>query len=116
MNEHEFFAQHPMRPWKSSDFQEASPSAPALWLSARLWGDIGRTTRQLLADSPEIPNGLDLSELRTLERMLVYFGGTWPATPGIPKGSVIVIGGHSFTIHEARCEIVRRAIEFLERR
>jgi hypothetical protein len=116
MNEQEFFAQHPMRPWKSSDFQDASPSAPPLWLSERLWGDVGRMTRQLLADYPEIPTGLGLPELRTLERMLVYFGGSWPATPGIPKDSVIIVGSLSYTVWQARCEIVRRAIEFLEHR
>ncbi len=116
MKEQEFFARYPMRPWKSSDFQGASPSAPPLWLSARLWGDAGRMTHQLLADSPEIPTGLALPELRTLERLLVHFGGGWPATPGIPKESVIMIGGLSYTMWEARYEIVRRAIEFLERR
>lgn len=115
MNEHEFFAQHPMRPWKRSDFQNAGASAPALWLCARLWGDVERMTRQLLANSPEIPAGLGLRELRTLERMLVHFGDGWPATPGIPKDSRIVIGGLSYTMWEARYEIVRRAIEFLER-
>lgn len=116
MNEHKFFAQHPMRPWKRSDFENALPSAPALWLSARLWCDVGRMTRQLLANSPEIPTGLGLPQLRTLERMLVHFGGSWPTTPGIPKDSMIIIGGLSYTLWEARYEIVRRAIEFLERR
>ncbi len=116
MNEQEFFAQHPMRPWKRSDFENALPSAPAFWLCAKLWGDVGRMTRQLLANSPEIPRGLGLPELRMLERMLVRFGGSWPATPGIPKDSTIVIGGLCYTVWQARYEIVRRAIEFLERR
>lgn len=115
MNEHEFFAHHPMRPWKRSDFQNALASAPAFWLCASLWGDAERMTRQLLANSPEIPTGLGLRELRTLERILVHFGGSWPATPGIPKDSRIIIGGFSYTMWEARYEIVRRAIEFLER-
>lgn len=116
MDEHEFFAQHPLRPWTRSDFENALPSAPAFWLCARLWGDVGRMTRQLIANSPEIPMGLGLPELRTLERMLVHFGGSWPATPEIPKDSVIIVGGLSYTIWEARYEIVRRAIEFLEGR
>jgi|SRR5579862_5638260 len=115
MNEHEFFAQHPMRPWKRSDFENALPSAPAFWLCAKLWGDVERMTRQLLANSPEIPVGLGLPELRTLEGMLVRFGESWPATPGIPKDSVLMIGGLCCTMWEARYEIVRRAIEFLER-
>jgi hypothetical protein len=116
MNEHEFFAQHSMRTWKRSDFENALPSAPAFWLCAKLWGDVERMTRQLLANRPEIPTGLGLPELRALERMLVYFGRAWPATPGIPKDSVIIAGGLSYTMWQARYEIVRRAIEFLERR
>ena len=120
MDEDEFFAQHPMRPWTLSDFEnahrEGTALAHALWLGNKLWGDIERMTRQLIANSPEIPTGLGLRELRTLERMLVRFGGSWPATPGIPKDSRIIIGGLSYTMWEARYEIVRRAIEFLERR
>ena len=116
MNEHEFFALHPMRPWKRSDFENALPSAPSFWLCAKLWGDVGKITRQLLLNSPEIPTGLGLPELRMWERMLVHFGSNWPATPGIPNHLVIIVGGLSYTVWEARYEIVRRAIEFLERR
>ena len=122
MDEHEFFAQHPMRPWKDSDFQHAQQEgtalAYALWLSTKLWGDAETLRRQLLAASPEIPAGLDLEQLRALERLArlgLRFGDRWH-WPRIPKGSVVFIGERSLTIWEARYEIVRRAIEFLERR
>ena len=122
MDEHEFFAQHPMRPWTRSDFEnahrEGTALAQALWLSNKLWGDAETMTRQLLAASPEIPAGLGLQELRSLERLArlgLRFGDRWHG-PRVPKGSALWIGGRSLTIWEARYEIVRRAIDFLEHR
>lgn len=113
MNEHEFFAQHPMRPWTHSDFQrEGGALARALPLSAELWGDPETLRRGLLAAFPEIPVGLGLPELRVLERLarLGLRFGDRRAEP------MVIINGRSFTVWEARYEIVRRAIEFLERR
>ncbi len=115
MDEDEFFAQHPMRPWTSSDFQrESGALARALPLRAELWGDPETLRRRLLAAFPEIPAGLGLPELRVLERL---------ARLGLRFGDrrmgpmvIININGRSFTVWEARYEIVRRAIEFLERR
>lgn len=116
MDEDEFFARNPMRPWTRFDSQANEPAMRALWLGKTLWGDVGRMTRQLLATSPEIPAGLGLPELRMLEGMLVYFGDSWPSSPGIPKGAAIVVSGSSYTIWQARYKIVLRAIDFLERR
>lgn len=121
MDEHEFFAQHPMRPWTRSDFenahQEGTALAQALWLDNKLWGDHETMKRQLLAASPEIPAGMGLPELRALERLArlgLRFGDRWH-WPRAPK-TFVWIGGRSLTIWEARYEIVRRAINFLERR
>jgi hypothetical protein len=120
MDEDDFFSRYPMRPWTRSDFEnahrEGTALAYALWLSNKLWDDPETMRCQLLAASPEIPAGMGLPELRALERLarlgLRYSGSRhWPQAP---KGFVW-IGGRSLTIWEARYEIVRRAIDFLER-
>jgi hypothetical protein len=116
MDEHDFFAQHPMRPWTRSDFEnadrEGTALAQALWLSNKLWGDHETVKCQLLAASPEIPAGMGLPELRALERL---------ARLGLRHGdrapkAFVWVDGRSLTIWEARYEIVRRAIDFLEYR
>ncbi len=117
MDEDEFFAQYPMPPWTYSDFQrESGALARALPLSAELWGDPETLRRRLLAAFPEVPAGLGLPELRVLERLarLGLRFGDRRAAQRIPKGSMVIINGRPFTLWEARYEIVRRAIEFLE--
>lgn len=112
MDEHDFFAQHPMRPWTYSDFQrESGALARAVPLSAELWGHPETMRRQLSAAFPEIPAGLGLPELRVLER-LTHLGLRY--SDRAPK-AFVWIGGRSLTLWEARYEIVRRAIDFLER-
>lgn len=120
MDEDEFFAQHPMHPWTRSNFenahQEGTALAQALWLSNKLWGDHETMKHQLLATSPEIPAGIGLLELRALERM-ARLGLRYSDTqysPRAPK-AFVWIGERSLTIWEARYEIVRRAIDSLER-
>ena len=89
-------------------------------LTVGLWG---RTPddlqRQLLAPHPEIPSGFDLDDYRELLRSAEQI-----SVPLIdPRYAVlafssqaIFVGTQSFTLWEARCEIVRRAIEYLESR
>ncbi|HEY3768123.1 MAG TPA: hypothetical protein VGN44_05580 [Candidatus Angelobacter sp.] len=93
-------------------------------LGAVLWG---RTSddlqRQLLAPHPDIPLGIGLSDLRELlrnvELMLAAFHDEKGALASISialSSPTITIGTQQFTAWEARCEIVRRAIQYLETR
>ena len=89
-------------------------------LTVGLWG---RTPddlqRQLLAPYPEIPSGFELDDLRELlrsvERISVPLIDPRYAVQWF-SSQTILVGTQSFTVWEARCEIVRRAIEYLESR
>jgi hypothetical protein len=92
-------------------------------LALALWG---RTAvdlqRQLLPRYPQLPSGFDLAEYRDLyiyAHQLTQIMSTarpgWLQSLGRSTG-VVFAGGERFTEWEARCEIVRRAIEFLESR
>jgi hypothetical protein len=91
-------------------------------LGAVLWG---RTPddlqRQLLAPHPEMPPGIGLADLRELlrsvEAMLAAFHDEKSMLGSISialSSPTIAIGTQQFTAWEARCEIVRRAIQYLE--
>ena len=98
-----------LRPWKRDDLNK---DLEALALSAELWADRNNLTRQLLAASPEIPAGLDHRGLCTLLGVAllgIRFGGN--PFVRVSQETPIVIGGRPFTFHEARYEIVLRAIK-----
>ena len=91
-------------------------------LAIALWG---RTPddlqRQLLAPYPEIPTGFDLANFQDLQRrvQLLSVGISDPrnALSRLAFSSqTIFVGTQRYTASEARCEIVRRAIEYLENR
>jgi hypothetical protein len=92
-------------------------------LGIKLWG---RTSddlqRQLLSPYPEIPSGFDLEDFRELQRSAQIISqnlgdprNVWLSRSAI-SSATIFIGTQRFTAWEARCEIVRRAIEYLEKR
>jgi len=124
MNEDEFFANSQMRPWQ----REEVANQERIWgLAAALWGDADHLKRQLLAPSPSIPEGFDLTDLRRLEGLarfclrLTDSASPWTASKlawllrmGRPTEE-IVIGTDRYTVFEARYEIVRRAIAARER-
>jgi hypothetical protein len=68
------------------------------------------------------PSGFALADFRELERSVreVAFVMSNPRQKWLPRmaafSSVIFVGAERLTIWEARCEIVRRAIEYLEER
>jgi hypothetical protein len=98
-----------LRPWTRDDLNK---DVEALALSEKLWGDRDNLTRQLLAPSPEIPARLDHRGLYTLLGVAllgIRFGGN--PVSGVSQETPIVIGGRAFTFHEARYEIVVRAIK-----
>jgi hypothetical protein len=113
MDEQEFFSSNRFRPLRQGDLEDFQR---VLILGARLWGDIQYLERQLLAPSPEIPPGAGLQELLKLAQWAKMSldlddRATWLQ---ISKGTVIVAGDRRFSIHEARYEIVRRAIASIE--
>jgi hypothetical protein len=98
-----------LRPWRRDDLNK---DLEALALAEKLWGDPDNLTRQLLAPSPEIPPGLDHRGLCTLLGVAllgIRFGGT-PVLE-IPQKAHIIVGGRPLTVHEARYEIVLKAIK-----
>jgi len=92
-------------------------------LAIALWGrTIDDLQRQLTAPSPEIPSGFELADFRELQRRTqeISAGLSDPRFASLThlvafSSQTILVGTQSFTAWEARCEIVRRAIEYLER-
>ncbi len=91
-------------------------------LGVALWGKTdGDLQHQLRRPHPEIPPGFDVSDFRKLLRVCaqVVSADAVSATQAglghlVPWSRTIVVGSESFTVLEARCEIVRRAIDYLE--
>lgn len=122
MTEEEFDASMPLRPFRSEDTMHLeADAARCTTLGLALWG---RTSddlqRQLNAPAPEIPSGCDLADLRKLHRTaesiataLANPRNAWLSSP--PPSPDIFAGAKRFTAWEARCEVARRAIEYLEK-
>lgn len=77
--------------------------------------------RQLLASHPEIPTGYDLADFRDLQRHLELVTGalgdprnTWLSPLRTAALGVIEVGTQRLSVWEARLEILRRAIDYLE--
>jgi hypothetical protein len=90
-------------------------------LGLALWGRTSADLqRQLLAVHPEIPSGFNLDDLRDLERDAQVISSclSEPRFAWLSHLTfcywVISAGTQNFTEWEARCEIVRRAIKYLE--
>jgi hypothetical protein len=91
-------------------------------LGIALWGrNSGDLQRQLLASHPEIPPGFDLENFwylyRSAQRIAENLNNprhAW-SLPFARSSAMISVGTQRFTEGEARCEIVRRAIEYLEK-
>jgi hypothetical protein len=91
-------------------------------LGAALWGKTNDLRRQLLRPYPAIPPGYgvrDLHDLLQVSGLMVSAIATAYKTVGLPHAfntsAAIVVHDRSYTAWEARCEIVRRAIEHLEK-
>jgi hypothetical protein len=93
-------------------------------LGIALWGrTLDDLQRQLLAPSPEIPSGFELANFRELQRSAqeISAGLSDPRFASLSQSHLafssqaIFVGTQPFTAREARCEIVRRAIEYLEK-
>jgi hypothetical protein len=129
MDEQEFDALF-HRPFGKADFQRADAQwgRSATLASALFGGTPEDLRRQLVASYPQIPAGFDLADFRALEQHvqtisgLVLSGSSNPRmawlSPWLTQfaSATITIGGQRYTVWEARCEIVRRVIEYLESR
>jgi hypothetical protein len=124
MDEEEFDASFHLLPFGRVDATRADAQfRRRTALGVALWGrNAGDLQRQLLAPYPEIPSGFDLAEFRDLLRsaegistVLSDPGRAW-LLPLARSSAIISVGTQRFTEWEARCEILRRAIEYLEKR
>jgi len=70
--------------------------------------------RQLLAPFPQIPSGFELADFRELLRSTERLSAAMSRFSLAFK--TIVVGTQRYTEWEAQCEIIRRAIEYLENR
>jgi len=88
-------------------------------LGLALWGrTLDDLKRQLVAPHPEIPIGVDVADVRELHQYLQNIPDTFRnqlSGSAIFSGTVS-IGTQLFSAWEARCEVVRRALEYLENR
>ena len=112
------------QPFRSEDVMRFEAEAGRLTsLGVALWG---RTSddlqRQLDASHPEIPSVCSLADLRKLQQYVQKIStalanprNTWLSSLALSSNNIFV-GTQRFTAWEARYEIVRRAIEYLEKR
>lgn len=123
MDEEEFDSFMPSRPFGTEDAMRADARLRRCTaLGMALWGrTLEDLQRQLLAPSPEIPSGFDLADLRELQRSAHQISACFsdPRSKWLSRfasfSPAISVGTQRFTVWEARSEIVRRAIEYLER-
>jgi hypothetical protein len=123
MNEEEFDSAAQWRPFGTADAtSRETQMRRSIALGFALWGKTSHDLqRQLLAPYPEIPAGFDLADFRGLQRHVQAIAAAQgdPRFVWLPHGAVsspTIFGGtQRFTEWEARCEIVRRAIEYLEK-
>lgn len=129
MNEEEFDALMKSRPFGTGDVvqweaEQRANTGLVMTLGVALWGKTSEDThRQLLASHPEIPPGWDLADFRKLLQLTAKLASAVlvlqrmrGGPPSILPPPTILMGSQGLNFWEARCEIVRRAIEYLERR
>ena len=127
MNEEEFDSLYPWQPFGTEDARRAEAKARRLsTLGIALWGSRNSDLKErLLAPVPDIPPGCDLARLYELNDSLEKLAalhdkryGWWSSFSSLQSLTTpsIVIGTRTTTPLEARREIVRRAIRYLEGR
>jgi hypothetical protein len=129
MNEEEFDALTKWRPFGTEDAirwyaQFRGDTGLGTTLGSALWGRTSEDLqRQLLAPHPEIPSGFDLSDFRKLLQWTAQMSSAVLAihrmrglSPAVLPPPAVFVGTQGLTVWEARCEIVRRAIDYLEKR
>jgi len=129
MDEREFDALF-QQPFGKADFQRADAQwGRSATLASALFGRTPEDLRrQLVASHPQIPSGFELADFRNLAQHVQTISGLVFSRSSNPRmawlspwltqfaSAIITIGGQRYTVWEARCEIVRRAIAYLESR
>lgn len=125
MGEQEFDDLFSSRPFGTEDAKrEAARWGRCGTLAALLFGrNPDDLRRQLLASHPEIPTGYDLADFHDLQRHLELVTSalsdprnTWLSPLRTAAFGAIVVDTQRLSVWEARLEIVRRAIDYLENR
>jgi len=129
MNEEEFDALMKSRPFGTGDVAHWEAELRAntrlvMTLGVALWGETSEDAqRQLLASHPEIPAGFALADFRKLLQWTAKMASAVlplqrlrSVHPSILPSPAVFVGSQGLTLWEGRCEIVRRAIDYLERR
>jgi hypothetical protein len=129
MDEEEFDAFMELRPFGTEDAmrwdaQVRGDVGLSMTLGSALWGKTSDDLqRQLLAPHPEIPPGFGLADFRKLlqwtARMtsaVLVFQRLRGLCPAVLPPPTVFVRTQGFTVWEARREIVRRAIDHLEKR
>jgi hypothetical protein len=125
MDEQEFDALFPSRPFGTREAMlEDARGRRCTTLATLLFGKTpDDLRRQLLASHPKIPIGYDLADFQDLVRHLEMITtalsnprNTWLSSLRAAAFGVIVVGTKQLSVWEARLEVVRRAIDYLENR
>ena len=120
MDQVDFHALIRSRPFGSEDATRAQLQfCRTLSLSTTLWGKTADDLRhQLLAHFPQIPSGFKLADFRELLRITEQISAAMkPQAPHLAfESETIAFGNQRYTEWEARCEIIRRAIAYMENR
>ncbi len=123
MDEHEFDSLRDWQPFRPETLGRFEAQAGRVTgLAVALWGNTpADLQRQLTGRYPKLPKSVDLADLHKLlayahrfEMLLEKNGSLWPLLRGA-QATQIEVGGRLFNIWQARTEVVRRAIEFLEK-
>jgi hypothetical protein len=110
MDEQEFDSWFPGRPFVREDAMQADARAGRCTaLAVALWGTADYLQRQLVAPHPEIPSGFELADFRELQQRVLVFQWLRHRFP------TFMAAQHP-ELWEARREVLRRAIEYLENR
>jgi hypothetical protein len=124
MDEEEFDALLQGRPFGTADAKKMDERLRrCTTLGRALWGKTSEDLqRQLIAPYPEIPVGYALADFRELQRTGLQISAllndprsAWASRLGL-SSQIVSVGSQQYTSWEARCEIVRRAIEYLEKK
>ena len=125
MDEQEFDALFSSRPFGTQDAMRVEArlrrcSTLGILLFGRTPDDL---RRQLLAGHPEIPEGYDLTDFHDLQKHLEMVTtalsnqrNTWLPHLRTAAFGVIQVGTQRLSVWEARLEVLRRAIDYLENR
>jgi hypothetical protein len=115
IKEQEFDSRFP-RPFVREDaIQADARTRRSTALAGALWGNADDLQRQLLAPHPEIPSGFELADFLELQQRVLVF--QWLCSNrDLVRRFPTFMGAQHPELWEARHDVLRRAIEYLENR